>query len=65
MSDTRQFLEEMMPRIQQAETALHNGDAGPRFEMWSYTDPIPPADISTPVEAPARIVPSIPRRIRV
>jgi hypothetical protein len=31
MSDTRQFLDEMMPRIHKAETALHNGDAGPRF----------------------------------
>src|SRR5690348_12714915 len=30
----------MMPRIAHAETALHNGDAGPRFEMWSHTDPV-------------------------
>jgi hypothetical protein len=36
MSDTKQILEEMMPRIHEAETALHNGDAGPRFEMWSH-----------------------------
>jgi ketosteroid isomerase-like protein len=40
VSDTQQFLDEMMPRIQQAETALHNGDARPRFEMWSHTDPV-------------------------
>jgi len=40
MSDTKQFLDEMMPRISQAETALHNGDAGPRFEMWSHDDPV-------------------------
>ena len=40
MTDTKQFLDEMMPRIHQAETALHNGDAGPRFEMWSHTDPV-------------------------
>jgi len=40
MSDTQQFLDAMMPRIQRAETALHNGDAGPRFEMWSHTDPV-------------------------
>ena len=40
MSDTKQFLDEMMPRIHEAETALHNGDAGPRFEMWSHTDPV-------------------------
>jgi ketosteroid isomerase-like protein len=40
VSDTEQFLAEMMPRIHAAETALHNGDAGPRFEMWSHTDPV-------------------------
>lgn len=40
MSKTEQFLAEMMPRIHQAETALHNGDAGPRFRMWSHTDPV-------------------------
>ena len=40
MSDTKRFLDEMMPRIHEAERALHNGDAGPRFEMWSHTDPV-------------------------
>ena len=40
MSDTQQFLDEMMPRILRAETALHNGDAGPRIAMWSHTDPV-------------------------
>ena len=40
MSRTQQFLDEMMPRLQEAETALHNGDAGPRFAMWSHTDPV-------------------------
>jgi hypothetical protein len=40
MSDTQQFLDEVLPRIHEAETALHNGDAGPRFEMWSHTDPV-------------------------
>lgn len=40
MSDTTQFLDEIMPRIHEAETALHNGDPGPRFEMWSHTDPV-------------------------
>ncbi len=40
MSDTKQFLDEMMPRIHEAETALHDGDAGLRFEMWSHTDPV-------------------------
>lgn len=40
MSDTKQFLDEIMPRIRMAETALHNGDARPRFEMWSHSDPV-------------------------
>jgi len=40
MSDTKRFLDEMMPRIHEAERALHNGDAGPRFQMWSHTDPV-------------------------
>lgn len=40
MSDTKQFLDEMMPRIHAAETALLSGDAGPRFQMWSHTDPV-------------------------
>ncbi len=40
MRDTERFLDEMMPRIRRAETALHNGDAGPRFEMWSHADPV-------------------------
>jgi ketosteroid isomerase-like protein len=40
MNDTTQFLEEMLPRIHEAETALHDGDAGPRFRMWSHTDPV-------------------------
>ena len=40
MSEVQQFLGEMMPRIHAAELALHNGDAGPRVEMWSHTDPV-------------------------
>ena len=40
MTRIQQFLDEMMPRIHEAETALHDGDAGPRFEMWSHTDPV-------------------------
>jgi ketosteroid isomerase-like protein len=40
MNDSQQFLAEMMPRLHEAETALHNGDPGPRFEMWSHTDPV-------------------------
>ena len=27
-------------RLKDAETALHNGDAGPRFEIWSTREPV-------------------------
>jgi ketosteroid isomerase-like protein len=40
MNATEQFLDEMMPRIHEAEMALHNGNPGPRYEMWSHTDPV-------------------------
>ena len=34
------FLAEAIPRLDEVEMALHNGDAGPRFEMWSHNDPV-------------------------
>ena len=34
------FLAELMPRIHEAEVAIHAGDANPRFAMWSHTDPV-------------------------
>jgi ketosteroid isomerase-like protein len=34
------FLAATMPRLHQAEIALHNGDAAPRIAMWSRTDPV-------------------------
>lgn len=34
------FLTETMPRLNEAEIALHNGDAGPRTDMWSHNDPV-------------------------
>ena len=39
MSDTKQFLDEMMPRLAEAERALHNGDPEPRYETWSHDEP--------------------------
>ena len=36
MDPTEAFLDATMPRLRQAETALHNGDAGPRMAMWSH-----------------------------
>ena len=38
MDQTEAFLTATMPRLRQAETALHNGDAGPRMAMWSHAD---------------------------
>ncbi len=35
-----EFLAEIMPRLHEAEIALHNGDAGPRIAMWSREDPV-------------------------
>jgi ketosteroid isomerase-like protein len=34
------FLAATMPRFDQAEVALHSGDAAPRIAMWSRTDPV-------------------------
>jgi ketosteroid isomerase-like protein len=34
------FLAATMPRLNEAEIALHNGDADPRFAMWSHNDPV-------------------------
>ena len=40
MDPTDAFLATTLPRLRQAETALHNGDAGPRMAMWSHDDPV-------------------------
>ena len=40
MTETEQFLATMRPRITEAETALHNGDADPRIAMWSRAEPL-------------------------
>ena len=34
------FLAAIMPRYEQAEIALHNGDAAPRIAMWSRNEPV-------------------------
>ena len=41
MSDRDEFLGWVGSRLKDAETALHNGDAGPRFEIWSTRDRSP------------------------
>jgi len=40
MSQTEDFLTSVLPRLSEADTALHNGDAGPRKAMWSHNDPV-------------------------
>ena len=40
MSELDAFLESTMPRLEAAETALHNGDASLRMGMWSRNDPV-------------------------
>ena len=40
MAEVDDFLAEVLPRITAADTALHNGDAGPRVSLWSHRDPV-------------------------
>jgi ketosteroid isomerase-like protein len=40
MTALEDFLADLLPRIHTAEAAIHSGDAKPRFEMWSHTDPV-------------------------
>jgi ketosteroid isomerase-like protein len=40
MSETEEFLASMLPRLTAADTALHDGDAAPRKELWATTDPV-------------------------
>jgi ketosteroid isomerase-like protein len=40
MGETEAFLDDVLPRLRSADLALHNGDAGPRLEIWSRTEPV-------------------------
>ena len=40
MSERKEFLSWFESTWRQAETALHNGDAGPRFATWSDRPPL-------------------------
>jgi len=40
MDQTEAFLTATMPKLHQAEVALHAGDAGPRMAMWSHDDAV-------------------------
>jgi ketosteroid isomerase-like protein len=39
-TETSEFLAATMPRLNEVEIALHNGDAAPRMAMWSHNDPV-------------------------
>ena len=38
MDPTEAFLADMVPRLREAETALHEGDARLRIDMWAHDD---------------------------
>jgi ketosteroid isomerase-like protein len=40
MSERDDFLRWVGTRLKDAEVALHNGDAAPRFAIWSSNDPV-------------------------
>ena len=40
MSDRTDFLAWTQSRLRDAETALHNGDPGPRLAIWSTREPV-------------------------
>jgi len=40
MSDRDDFLDWIGTRLREAEIAIHNGEAGPRFAIWSANDPL-------------------------
>jgi ketosteroid isomerase-like protein len=40
MADVDEFLASVLPRLKAADTAIHDGDAGPRIALWSRNDPV-------------------------
>jgi ketosteroid isomerase-like protein len=40
MNERDELLGWVGTRLRDAETALHSGDAGPRFEIWSTREPV-------------------------
>jgi hypothetical protein len=40
MNEVEAFRRTVLARQAEAEAALHQGDAGPRMEMWSRRDPV-------------------------
>jgi ketosteroid isomerase-like protein len=40
MAEVDDFLEAVLPTLREVETALHSGDAKPRFATWSHDNPV-------------------------
>lgn len=40
MADSEEFIAWTQSRLRDAETALHNGDAEPRLQLWSSREPV-------------------------
>jgi ketosteroid isomerase-like protein len=40
VTEAQEFLETFVPRQEAADHALHNGDPGPRRELWSHESPV-------------------------
>ena len=40
MADVDDFLASVLPPLTAADTAIHNGNAGPRSALWSRKDPV-------------------------
>jgi ketosteroid isomerase-like protein len=40
MSDKQEFMAWVESRLKEAEVAIHNGDAAPRFAIWSTREPV-------------------------
>jgi ketosteroid isomerase-like protein len=40
LGETEDFLGSVLPRLTEADAALHDGDAAPRIAIWSHEDPV-------------------------
>ena len=40
MTEVQEFLDEVIPRQQAADDAIHRGDPEPRKALWSHDDPV-------------------------
>ncbi len=39
-AETREFVDEFLPKFVEAERQIHAGDAQPRIDLWSRNDPV-------------------------